>query len=292
MAGFSAYQQSPVTQQAVVTVNAGFDRFFSSYRKAQKSDAVDDRYTTTDDNCYTVMQRELVFRLNPSYNRLINRPDTQGVNDMALKVFSSANKFPNANSLKVRLSGDGLSERESLMRNAVSFVGVATTPVDYMNTNQKDTLAVQVGGSCTIWNTGTKVIRPGQKIIWDFPDLDLSASSKLKRKISGEPIEKKLFATMPLESAYLNSSGQATDFVTAIFGVDNPLGDPKGAEGKSLKASISKLTTGPESVEAHKQYLKKVIVMYEELRARVIGIALSGAAPGEVRTHSLHVFFC
>ena len=112
MAGFSAYQSSPVTAQAVVTVNAGFDRFFCSARKGLHNDKTDDRYRSTDEHCYTVrgetplkppcrsvsaadasvcavqvQQRELVFRLNPKFNDVINRPDGfNGVNDIALKV--------------------------------------------------------------------------------------------------------------------------------------------------------------------------------------------------------------
>jgi hypothetical protein len=149
MAGYSSYQQAPVTQQAVVTVNAGFDRFFCNVRKQLAStDKIDDRYKSTDDHNYTIQQRELVFRFNPKYNDVINRPDAfNGVNDMALKVFSSVNNFPDADKkFRASLSRTALSNfsKDAVLRSTVSFVGVAMQPVDYLNLNQKDNVAVQV----------------------------------------------------------------------------------------------------------------------------------------------------
>ena len=284
MSGFSAYQSSPVTQQAVVTVNAGFDRFFASVRKAQPNDKTDRRYLTSDDNCYTVQQRELVFRLNPRYNEIINRPEGfNGVNDMALKVFSSANRFPDALRFRQAMARTDLSKfsRETILRDAISFVGVAMQPVDYMQTNSKDTLAVQVAGSCTIWNTGTKVIRPGQKIVWDFPS-DPSQDIGVKRKqIAGEPQSKRLFMTMPLESCFGNTKSINHDFVSALFDIHDPF-NPQTDEAKSLAESL-----GPSKAQ-YTDFARKVCFLYEEVRSRVIGIALSGAAPGE----SFDVMLC
>jgi hypothetical protein len=299
MAGYSAYQSAPVTQQAVVTVNAGFDRYFCAVRKSQGEDKSDDRFLSSDDHCYTIQQRELVFRLNPKYNGLINRPDTfNGVNDMALKVFSSANNFPAARRLKMTLSRSALSEfgKDAVLRDAVTFVGVAVQPVDYLNTNQKDNVAVQIGGSCTVWNTGNKVIRPGQKIIWDFPEDATKIAGGKRKAILGEPNDKRLFATLPLESAYTDAKTTAYDFVSAAFAIHDPLAAaPPTDEGKSLGKSIAKFL-GAGTAEAQKlalaEYSRKMLILYEELRTRVIGIALSGAAPGEVRIRDRLACFC
>lgn len=287
MAGYSAYQSAPVTQQAVVTVNAGFDRYFCAVRKSQGEDKSDDRFLSSDDHCYTIQQRELVFRLNPKYNGLINRPDTfNGVNDMALKVFSSANNFPAARRLKMTLSRSALSEfgKDAVLRDAVTFVGVAVQPVDYLNTNQKDNVAVQIGGSCTVWNTGNKVIRPGQKIIWDFPEDTTKIAGGKRKAILGEPNDKRLFATLPLESAYTDAKTTAYDFVSAVFAIHDPLAAaPPTDEGRSLGKSIAKITAANDDDVrklALAEYSRKLLILYEELRTRVIGIALSGAAPG------------
>lgn len=284
MNGYSAYQSAPVTQQAVVTVNAGFDRFFCLHRKAETdASKLDDRYMSTDDHCFTVQQRELVFRLNPVYNDVISRPDRyNGVNDMALKVFSSANRFPSHLAFKSRMGGGPLSSagRDAVLRSAVSFVGVAQQPVDFMNTNQKDNVAVQVGGSCTIWNTGTRPIRPGQKIVWTFPAGTEQVGAGRKRKhIAGEPVDKHLFAVQPLEAEFSDGKSMAAhDFVSALFSIHDPFSAaPETEEGKALK----KVTDGALTRDKLIDYTRKAIVLYEEVRSRVIGIALSGANPGQ-----------
>jgi hypothetical protein len=267
-------------------VNAGFDRYFSAWRKGTTdTDKLDDRYLTTDDHCFTIQQREMVFRLNPVFNDVISRPDTfNGVNDMALKVFSSANRFPNADAFKARLGGSVLASysKDAILRNAVAFVGVAQQPVDFMNTNQKDNLAVQVAGTCTIWNTGSRPIRPGQKIVWTFP-VDPEQSSGRKRKhINGEPITKLLFAVQPLEAEF--SDGKATaahDYASALFAIHDPWADKPTPEGASLKKTLDKIGGGgPASKAHHVELTKKALILYEELRSRVIGTALSGCQPG------------
>jgi hypothetical protein len=292
--GWSAFQSSPVTQQAVVTCNAGFDRFFCSVRKAQSNDKTDARYISSDDHCFTVQQRELVFRFNPKYDDLINRPGSfNGINDMALKVFSSANRFPSADRFRMSLLNTPLStfSRDAILRSSVSFVGVALQPVDYMNTNSKDTVAVQVAGSCTVWNTGTKVIRPGMKVIWDFPS-EPSAGAKRKQP-SGEPQSKLLFMTMPLESAFSDAKSINHDFVSALFEIHDPFKPvPETDEGKSLSKALARQgMTAAEVKEKYVEFTKKALILYEELRSRVIGIALSGAAPGEVRRRASRVAF-
>jgi hypothetical protein len=284
--GFSAYQSAPVTQQAVVTVNAGFDRFFCNARKDMKDTNLDDRYKKTDDHCFTIQQRELVFRLNPKHNRLITRPDSfNGVNDIALKVFSSCNSFPDARLFKTSLQKTPLStfSKDAVLRNAISFVGVALQPVDYMNTNQKDNVAVQVAGSCTIWNTGTHVIRPGQKIVWNFPGAPGSGSKR--KQPTGEPINKMLLSVAPLESELADNKSMSYDFVSALFAIHDPMpatGAPATDEAISLAASITMPgDTAAEMKDKYIEFSKKLLVLYEELRSRVIGIALSGAAPGD-----------
>jgi hypothetical protein len=275
MSGFSAYQSAPVTQQAVVTVNAGFDRFFCNVRKELANEAADQRYLSTDDHCFTIQQREMVFRLNPKFNDIISRPDSfNGINDMALKVFSSANKFPDADKkFRMSMSRTPLSafSRDAMLRSTVSFVGVAMQPIDYLNTNQKDNVAVQAAGSCTIWNTGNKVIRPGQRIIWDFPEDPKKLAGK-RKTIAGEPMHKHLFATLPLESAFGDARSTSYDFVTALEEI-HIKGETE--EGKSLQDSVE----GGD----YTGFLRKALYLYEDVRSRIIGIALSGAAPGEVR---------
>jgi len=87
MSGFySAYQVAPVTQQAIVTANAAFDRHLCNVRKSESADNVEKEYASSDDHVYTIAQRELCFRLNHRYDDVISRPGTNGINDIELKV--------------------------------------------------------------------------------------------------------------------------------------------------------------------------------------------------------------
>jgi len=141
---------------------------------------------------------------------------------------------------------------------------------------------VQVGGSCTIWNTGGRVIRPGQKIVWTFPSDPAQSGGRKRKHIAGEPVTKSLFAVQPLEAEFTDGKATAAhDFVAAMFGIHDPF-KPESPESKSLAASLVK--SGDSLSEQKDKYIaftKKAIVLYEELRSRVIGTALSGAAPGQ-----------
>ncbi len=288
--GYSAFSNGPVTQQAVVSVNGGIDRIFCNFRQSSDKKNVVDCLETSDEHCYTIQQRELVFRLNPRLDAWINRPSSNGVNDIALKVFSSANNFCKP---VEGMTANPISSKQMrvMLREMVSFVGVAMTPIDYTNTNQKDSLAVQVAGSVTIHNTGSKIIRPGDKIIWDFPETSTKdVSYRNKRAINGEPLSKKLFAVLPLEAALRESSvGGAVspekvyDFVEYIT-LAHPHFDPANLpteESRDLYAVYSKCGIADRSPAKFKEYLRRILSLYEEVRSRVIGIALSGAGPGD-----------
>lgn len=291
MAGYSAFQGSPVTQQAVVSVNAGFDRLFSNYRKGLGSAKT--VLSSADDHVFTVQQRELVFRLNPRFDKLINRPMLNGINDLALKVFSSCNNWPKPGNIGMSFSNGRPMSDDAARRAMVTFVGVAVTPVDFMNTNQKDNLAVQVAGSCTIYNTGSKPIRAGQKVIWDFGIDETKEGTNKRKRISGQPSGKVHFQVLPLEAAFGDADvtkATATDFVSFLMSYHKHIGPNPATteEAASLAKSIASLVPAGGipagstlDTDAMKTYLRKVLVMYEEVRSRVIGIALSGAAPGE-----------
>jgi hypothetical protein len=285
---YSAYQSAPVTQQAVVSVNTGFDRHFCNYRKQLDDKVKHSDYISANDHVYTIQQRELVFRLNPRYDAMINRPKANGINDITLKVFSSVNNFPAANEIE-RFSNPNLKmhQANAILRSAISFVGVAVQPIFYENTNSKDTVAVQVSGSHTVWNSGDRQIRPGQLVVWDLPgSLKQQNAAKRKRMIPGEPMDKHLFATIPLECSFEDASGQKLyDFINYVEKVHEPHRvaedvlrqapiDYATPEGKALGTALGNgLNT--------EMYNKILLTMYEEIRSRIIGVALSGAQPGE-----------
>lgn len=275
----------------MVSVNAGFDRYFCNYRKSQDENQRIAGYSSSDDAVYTIMQRELVFRWNPKMDQSIGRPSgNNGINDIALKVFSSVNNYPDISKFMV-FSNKRAINHQAMVRSTVSFVGVAKTVIDYLNTNQKDNLAVQVAGSCTIWNSGNKVIRPGQKVVWDVP-LKSSEDRKNLKRPRGEPSSKLLFATVPLEASFYDDATtvQHYDFSEYLHHAHAHLGavgDRKTPEAKSLGESLDAAREAKNNNDAIKEkehmiaYTTKIVRMCEEIRGRVLGTALSGAAPGE-----------
>jgi len=287
MSAYSVYQTSPVTQQAVVSVNAGYDRFFCNYRKNDKDTNKHPQYISTDDHNYTIQQREIVFRLNPRFDNVINRPRQAGVNDIALKVFSSLNNVPNPAvlSLMVPARGKAVSQN-AYLRSMFSFVGVAQTVSMYENKNSKDNLAVQVSGSCSIHNTGPKPITAGMKVCWDLPPNEPLAAGT-KRKIvmpQGVPMDKHLFSTVPLDEILADGSGSRLyDFANYIMNAHDFMGAaPATEEAKMLAMLYNGLRAQNPNPAAVEEFIRTITTMYEEhCRSRVIGVALSSAGPGE-----------
>jgi hypothetical protein len=210
MSGYSSYYAAPTTQQAVVTVNAGLDRLYCNYRKNVDTKRSWTALITSDDHAFSIVQRELCFKLKDKHDGMISRPSCSGINNLSLKVFSSANNLTLPAGGNNGHEDSRIMKYRQQMRDMFTFVGVATTPLDYLNTNSKDTLALQIAGSISIYNTGPVQIRAGQRLIWDVPSLDLNNNSR-KRTIRGEPTSKRLFMIMPLEDALTEKRASIAD---------------------------------------------------------------------------------
>jgi hypothetical protein len=194
----AAMQGSAVTPLANVVANGIIDRYFANWRSKQ---TIAD-FQSGDPHVFTIATRDLVFRLKDKKSIDIVRPGQGGVNDVPLKVFSSFNNWP--------------TSKLGPIDESVLFVGVAALPVDYNNKNSKDTLAVIIAGSVTIANTGTYEIEAGQKICWMVPDKQTEQRTK-KQKLQGQPLDKQLFQTVPLEQC--PASGDLRFVMTHLIGV-------------------------------------------------------------------------
>jgi hypothetical protein len=293
MSGYSSYYAAPTTQQAVVTVNAGIDRLFCNYRKGIDASRTWGALLTSDEHCYSIAQREVCMKLKDKYDIMISRPSSNGINDMALKVFSSANNLTRPGVATDK--AEKYVKSRHLLRDMFTFVGVATTPLDYLNTNNKDTLALQIAGSVTVFNTGTSQIRAGQRIIWDVPSLDSSVTMR-KRTIRGEPMSKRLFVIMPLEDALAEKRGTyadaSSDFVSTLHAVHSHTSDDGGFKAATEDAAmlntlwknmvnVINSANPATAMDTTKEYNRAVLHMYNEVYSRVIGIALSSGGPGD-----------
>jgi hypothetical protein len=284
-----------------VTVNALFDRFFANHRKtltAPESTMIE--YAAGDDAVYTIAQRDLVFRLKASANAMIGRSDGSGIMDMKLKVFSNLNNFP-MRLINSKYSKMDTTARMNALRSSIAFVGVALQPVDYTNKNSKDMVAVQVAGSITVTNTGPYTIRPGMKVCWDVPASVISAHNgraSLKRprsNVRGQPPMKDMFQTIPLDDVVANSvEGVSesmvqsnTDIIAQMHVAHPHVGvtpDANNSVALILKKAYDDMIASrntPAAEEAAMFYARLVAAFVSEASNRVIGIALSGASPGQ-----------
>lgn len=163
-------------------------------------------------------------------------------------------------------------------------------------------VAVQVAGSITIQNTGPYTIRPGMKVAWDVPASVISQHNlrpSLKRprsNVRGQPPMKDLFQTVPLDEIVANSvEGLAesmvqreSDIVSQMHTAHPHVGvtaDPNNTTAAILNKAYDDMknaTPGtPQAREAAIFYGQLIAAYVSEATNRVIGIALSGASPGQ-----------
>lgn len=162
-------------------------------------------------------------------------------------------------------------------------------------------VAIQVAGSITIQNTGPYTIRPGMKIAWDVPASVISAHNgrpSLKRpraNVRGQPPMKDLFQTIPLDEIVANSvEGLAesmvqreSDVVSQMHTAHPHVGvtaDPNNTTAAILKKAYDDMMSARGASDAREAavfYGQLIAAYVSEANNRVIGIALSGASPGQ-----------
>lgn len=174
---------------------------------------------------------------------------------------------------------------------------------------------MQVAGSITVQNTGPYAIRPGQKVCWcvfctpamslfsrhsyrDVPAVQIGANGRvgLKRtraNVRGQPPNKDMFQTVPLEELVGNTVADVTsanikpdtDIITQLH-TAHPHVNPPGAGtnktiAKILSDAYEAMIAAPHQAAPAILYGRLLAAYIGEATNRVIGIALSGAAPGQ-----------
>jgi len=120
-----------------------------------------------------------------------------------------------------------------------------------------------VAGSVTTTNTGTKKIEIGHQICWDVPQLSPDGFGAHNPAQAGEPGNKVRLVTVPYEDTLKDSKS----IVVQQFEQDT---------------SLQTLITGPFSSSRLVQVLDIIDDQYTaDARSRIIGTALSKAAPGQ-----------
>lgn len=247
---------NPTAPQGTVVVNAKFDQAGYLERKTGK----DAYYHSGDETCHGLARNELVFRIK--MGRQGTRPPMnfskfrKAFNEPDLRVFSGAN------GLKVSQSLASNEEKaKEAIRQECSFVGVNLTTMSSPATGNTH-VSVLVAGIATITNTGNKNIEIGDKIVWDVPDKNYTLN------IPKLPKGKIPFLTLPLDEVTMQLSKRKARAIDAF------------------KINLKKLIEGsPDDVDSyvneHARAMNDILKMEYDAKDRIIGEALTRAAPGE-----------
>ena len=214
---------NPITPQAPVVVNGWFDRHFATWRTRNQSNpkCAGNPFDDVSQENFSVLPRELAFKLLPQYDKWIQRPASAHNSDNGPRIFTSLNGFPffesgmkvdkararaRANTiahLRPRApaaSGGGTGAQDPKdLRDSVVFVGLPLIAVDAKNPNQKDSISLMVAGSTTITNTGPQRISAGDLVVWDVPTKSRTSSAP-SAVPAGVSRSKALFWTLPLNA--------------------------------------------------------------------------------------------
>lgn len=288
-------RSNPITPQAAVVVNGWFDRHFASWR--QKSQATrwcaKNPFEDVSLENFTVLPRELAFKLLPEHDMWIQRPAATAGGDNGPRVFTSANGFP--------FFEDPDGKDVKSLRDSVVFVGLPLIPIDAGNPNQKDSVSIMVSGSTSIYNTGPQRIAAGDLVVWDLP----KRTDRAQRGVNtpaGVPRNKALFVTLPLDARDDDSAACARATLREIL--DEAAGvayrgeedqrvakrarrdlDPDMAlVSQTYKIMAQSLNEDnvPNARRAVHNFVESVLLqMNAKLNRRIIGRALSSAEPGE-----------
>jgi hypothetical protein len=245
----------PITPHGSVVVNVAFDSNLYATKSNPKNQTPWPSRTPSD---LIVAKGELVFRyLNGSKRKraAYNEPD--------LKVFSTANGFPEATNNDMEL-----------YRKSVSFIGVSNG--DLVPGPSKHT-SVTVAGLITIKNTGPYTIHAGEKIVWDFPSI-------------GGNHKRACFLTLPHSKAYGIAYGTGTDSSNVSMGTEwaKKVTDGVRPEDDSCSGmcandfkKLCKTTYNKDDQGALAKFANRMSQMTREVDSRIVGTALSDAGPNE-----------
>lgn len=287
-------QMVPVSPQGSIVSNGIYDRHFYMWRTGHGSASTMGQSifpkSTSPDN-FSLMQRELAFRLSDSANRYIGRPSAGGVNDVALKVFSSFNNYPafvDLAAIDACFAGAGQDgpelaklTKQLVLGEFLQFVGVPLTSIYATNPDGigKDTVGLCAGGSTTIINTGERRIEAGQAVAFEIPLVEGDRKTQItSATTNGEPQQKVLASTVPYTKADLTAD--AAMFVNA-FQNDPSLADNiQAVMAKHTLSALYKSLAVVKGAMSNPSMLYAAVRGMLESRGRVIGTALSSARPG------------
>ena len=168
----------PFVPQANVVINGAFDRLEIASRVRQGG--TKSPWNAMEDETHVIKRHDLVFKMRPKPSGMIG----SSLGDPPLKLFGSANGLSVASGVEEQLYNQlkdrALSRDEEIkirrllmnkLRGRLKWVGVALPDHDpRRGDNQSVGMAVCVGGTQTVVNTGDKIINAFDTVMWDLPD--------------------------------------------------------------------------------------------------------------------------
>lgn len=192
---------NPVTPQALVVVNATYDRrFYHQRAKTQRANVITP-YGGLDADNFKACRHELAFT-QPGVSAHLNAPSQSATSQNDLPIFTSFNGM--AIDSKYKLDGSNTDEEMDelyrKMRAKVKFVGINLTTIDASNSNRNDAMSIVLGGMMTVNNTGEKRLGNMDRVVWDVP---VFANDKERRAKLGHylPRTKHVGLILPYDEA-------------------------------------------------------------------------------------------
>jgi len=266
---------NPVTPQGSVVVNGQFDR--TSYlRRRQGASGVGDTVVypdVGDGHVFSIAKGELCFQFMQFgtkilHQSMVNNPDLAVSSSLNGLVMNSQNRDVTSNQVKKCMEGYATPHENMVVQRAVRqtlrFVGVNQTMYDPdAGGNRSNAVSITVAGSVTITNTGANKIEIGHQVCWDIPGFGVDANAMPHPAQTGQPQSKARLVTVP----YGVALKQSKQLVVREIGGDSSLRNV--FQGSAQDADIENILDILDD-----RYTA-------DARSRIIGTALSKAAPGQ-----------
>lgn len=294
--------ENPIVPQALVSVNAVYDRpFYIKRTRTQRADAMIP-YVGNDPHNFSAMRHELAFTQQGKTAHL-SAPSQSGTGQNDLPIFTSFNGMDITGNYK--MSGNTDEEREELyrkMRARVNFVGVNLTTINVQNSNRSDAVSVMIAGMVTVQNTGPFRFGNMDRVVWDVPAFG-NDQGLLNMQSHYLPKTKHVALLLPYEEALKKEVDSAPSRIAAVLSSSNSKSEPLENE-RIFAESMSELfkvcgipdtemekiakaltnTSVSDKKNPARVVLKKLIyaarLLTSEVDSRVIGTAANSAHPG------------
>ena len=282
----------PFLPQANVVINGAFDRLDSS-KRIRSANASNSPWPRASEEQHVVKRHDLLFK----YRNQMSGMTVNTLGDPPLKMFGSANGIiMNQTEQKFKSDYDRsqnpacIEEIRNSLRRRIKWVGVALPGHDAREgDNQSVGMAVCVGGTQTIINTGPKRINAFDTVVWDVPTMSFERTrGGGDRTVTayGAPPDKATFETKSYSRDEMMNGARMLlqRLPNTIDDVSSEPGGDEAVIGKCMKSLITsmldedKLTRAFGSAKSPEEFKKMIVNMQKEVYAKIVTNAAEESA--------------